>query len=64
MSKSFHSRMIAALDETHTGPEGRLSTAQHYALKKAMREANMSGRQFADPEDLAQYMAKGRRFQR
>lgn len=64
MGKSFNQVMRDALDETHTGPEGRLSTAQHYALKKALREANMSGRQFTGPEDLALYMAKGRRFQR
>lgn len=63
MSKSFHSRLRDALDETHCG-EGRLSAPEHYALKRAMREANMSGRQFADAEELAQYMAKGRRFQR
>lgn len=63
MSRSFHSRLRDALDAKHMG-EGQLSTAAHYAIKKAMREANMSGRQFESAEDLAAYMAKGRRFAR
>lgn len=63
MAKSFHSRLRDALDASHMG-EGKLSTAEHYALKRAMREANMSGRVFESPEDLAAYMAQGRRFAR
>lgn len=62
MSKSFHSRLRDALDDAHM-QNGRLATREHYALKRAMREANMSGRQFADAEELALYLAKGRRFQ-
>lgn len=62
MSKSFHSRLRDALDETHCG-EGRLSTSEHYRLKKAMREANMRGRTFNTAEELAEFIANGRRFQ-
>lgn len=62
MAKSFHSRLREALDETHCG-EGRLSTQEHYRLKRAMREANMRGRQFNDAEELAAFIAGGRRFQ-
>ena len=62
MSKSFHSRLREALDETHCG-EGRLSTAEHYRLKKAMRESTMRGREFQDADELAQFVANGMRFQ-
>lgn len=62
MSKSFHSKLREALDDTHCG-EGRLSTAEHYRLKRAMREANMRGRQFQDADELAQFVANGMRFQ-
>lgn len=62
MAKSFHSKLRDALDETHCG-EGRLSSAEHYRLKKAMREANMRGRQFQDADELAQFVANGMRFQ-
>ena len=62
MAKSFHSTLRDALDEAHCG-EGRLSTAEHYRLKRAMREANMRGRQFNDAEELAAFIANGRRFQ-
>lgn len=61
MGKSFHSRLRDALDTSHTG-EGRLATREHYALKRAMREANMNGRQFESAEELAVYLAKGRRY--
>lgn len=62
MAKSFHSKLRDALDETHCG-EGRLSSAEHYRLKRAMREANMRGRQFQDADELAQFVANGMRFQ-
>lgn len=62
MSKSFHSRLREALDDTHCG-EGRLSTAEHYRLKRAMREANFKGRQFQDADELARFVANGMRFQ-
>lgn len=62
MSKSFHSRLRDALDETHCG-EGRLSTAEHYRLKRAMRESTMRGREFQDADELAQFVANGMRFQ-
>lgn len=62
MSKSFHSRLREALDDTHCG-EGRLSTAEHYRLKKAMRESTMRGREFQDADELAQFVANGMRFQ-
>lgn len=63
MSKSFHSQLRDALDAAHLG-NGQLATAEHYALKRAMREAQMSGRTFESAEDLALYLSKGRRFQR
>jgi hypothetical protein len=62
MSKSFHSKLRDALDASHLG-DGRLSAPEHYALKRAMREANMSGRQYQDADELAQAMT-GWRFQR
>lgn len=62
MSKSFHSKLRDALDETHCG-EGRLSTAEHYRLKRAMRESTMRGREFQDADELAQFVANGMRFQ-
>lgn len=61
MGKSFHSQLREALDKPHTG-EGRLSTREHYALKRAMREANMRGHQFQDAEELARWMTGGRRY--
>ncbi len=62
MSKSFHSTLREALDHTHQG-EGRLSSAEHYTLKRAMREANMKGRQFQSAEELASFVSHGMRFQ-
>lgn len=62
MGKSFHSKLRDALDEAHQH-QGRLATGDHYKLKRAMREANMSGRVFENAEDLALYLAKGRRWQ-
>lgn len=61
MSKSFNSRLRDALDDTHCG-EGRLRTADHYRLKRAMRQANMEGRQFDSAESFALYVASGRGF--
>lgn len=63
MSKSFHSTLRDRLDASHLG-DGKLSAPEHYALKRAMREANMSGRQFQTAEELAEFIAHGRRFQR
>lgn len=62
MSKSFHSRLREALDDAHCG-EGRLSAPEHYRLKRAMREANMRGKQFQTAEELAEFISGGRRFQ-
>ena len=62
MAKSFHSRLRDALDETHCG-EGRLSSAEHYRLKRAMRESTMRGREFQNADELAQFVANGMRFQ-
>lgn len=62
MGKSFHSTLRDALDDAHMN-NGKLATAEHYRLKAAMRQANMSGRVFESAEDLALYLAKGRRFQ-
>lgn len=62
MAKSFHSLLREALDDVHMH-EGRLSTVEHYRLKRAMREANMRGRQFQTAEELDEYMMTGRRFQ-
>lgn len=62
MSKSFHSQLRDALDEAHMDG-GRLATPDHYRLKKAMRDANMSGRVFESAEDLALYLSTGRRYQ-
>ena len=62
MSKSFHSKLRDALDETHCGG-GRLSTAEHYRLKRAMRESTMRGREFQDADELAAFIANGMRFQ-
>jgi len=62
MAKSFHSKLRDALDHDHLS-EGRLSTADHYKLKRALREATMRGREFTTAEELAQFIATGRRFQ-
>lgn len=62
MAKSFHSKLRDALDDAHCG-EGRLSTAEHYRIKRALREATMKGRQFQTAEELAEFIATGRRFQ-
>lgn len=62
MSKSFHSKLREALDDSHCG-EGRLSTAEHYRLKHAMRESTMRGREFQDAAELAAFVANGMRFQ-
>lgn len=62
MAKSFHSRLRDALDETHCG-EGRLSSAEHYRLKRAMRESTMRGREFQNADELAAFVANGMRFQ-
>lgn len=61
MAKSFHSQLRDALDDAHMNG-GRLATRDHYAIKRAMREAQMSGRVFEDAESLALYIAKGRRY--
>lgn len=62
MGKSFHSQLRDALDDAHMN-NGRIATPDHYKLKRAMREANMSGRVFESAESLALYLAKGRRWQ-
>lgn len=62
MSKSFHSALREALDDTHQN-EGRLSAKEHYTLKRAMRDANMKGRQFQSADELAAYVVNGMRFQ-
>lgn len=63
MGKSFNQQLRDALDASHLG-EGRLSTADHYRFKSALRSANMSGRQFESADDFARYLMKPRRFQR
>lgn len=62
MGKTFHDKMRDALDDAHMN-NGRLATADHYRIKRALRDAQMSGRVFEDAESLALYLAKGRRFQ-
>lgn len=61
MARSFHSKLREALDAEHLDA-GRLATRTHYELKKAMREANMRGRQFQTPEELAEFITEGRRY--
>lgn len=63
MSKSFHSKLRDSLDASHLG-DGRLKASEHYALKRAMRDATMKGREFQTAEELAEYLTNGRRFQR
>lgn len=52
MSKSFHSKLREALDTEHLN--GKLRSDLHYKLKRAMREANMRGRQFQNEYELAE----------
>lgn len=60
MGKSFHSELRERLDKPHMS-EGRLSAREHYALKKAMRDANMKGVQFQDADEMARWMVSGGR---
>jgi hypothetical protein len=48
----FHQRMMAALDQAQY--DGGTLTLAHAAIRRAIREANMTGRQFQSPAELAQ----------
>lgn len=48
----FHQRMMAALDGAQY--DGGTLTPAHSAIRRAIREANMAGRQFQSPAELAE----------
>lgn len=52
----FHQRMMAALDGAQYAG-GTLSPI-HSAIRRALREANMGGKQFASPAELADAVGK------
>lgn len=65
MGKSFHSVMRDSLDAPLQRGE-RIDAKLHYAAKRAMREANMRGKQFQSEEELAQEiytLTRAKRFQ-
>lgn len=52
----FHQRMMGALDAAQYA--GGTLTPAHAAIRRAIREANMHGRQFQSPEELAAAVAR------
>lgn len=54
--QTFHHRLMALLDEAQKS--GATVSPLHAAIRRALREANMKGRQFSSVEDLAHAVAK------
>jgi hypothetical protein len=52
----FHQTMMARLDDAQKS--GAVLSPMHSAIRRALREANMQGRQFHTPDELALTVAR------